>query len=47
MNTYGIALDIAAGVRPVARRAGARFSCAASFVERALNDRLVMRVPSA
>lgn len=45
VNTYEIALDIAAGRRPVIHREGARFAAAASLVPRLFEDRRVERVP--
>lgn len=46
VNTYEIALSIAAGRRPAIRRAGARHRAATSFALRLFEDRLVTRVPS-
>lgn len=45
VNTYEIALDIAAGRRPAITREGARFAAAASLVPRLFEDRRVTRVP--
>lgn len=45
VNTYEIALAIAAGVRPTLRHENARFRAAASFVFRLFEDRRVVRVP--
>lgn len=47
VNTYEIALMIAAGRRPVVRRAGAPFAAAASIVGRVFDDRIVRSVPGA
>ena len=46
VNTYEIALDIAAGRRPTLRRPNAKYRAAASLVARLFDDRLVRRVPS-
>ena len=45
VNTYEIALSIAAGRRPVVRREGARFAAAASIVGRVFVDCVPRRVP--
>lgn len=45
VNTYEIALAIAAGQRPVVRRPGAAFAAAASIVGRVFEDRVARRVP--
>lgn len=47
VNTYEIALAIAAGQRPQVRREGARFRAAASLVPRLFADQVVRRVPDA
>lgn len=46
VNTYEIALAIAAGCRPPLRRAGRRHRAAISFALRLFEDRLVSRVPN-
>lgn len=46
VNTYQIALAIAAGERPALRASGAQYRCATSFVLRVFEDRKVVRVPS-
>lgn len=46
VNTYEIALSIAAGREPVVRRPTALFAVAASVVARVFDDRLVRRIPS-
>ena len=46
VNTYEIALDIAAGREPVIRRPNARYRAAASFVSRVFQDKWVRRVPA-
>lgn len=45
VNTYEIALDVAAGRRPAVRRPHAPFAFAASLVPRLFEDRRVLRVP--
>ncbi|HET9653645.1 MAG TPA: ATP-grasp domain-containing protein [Usitatibacter sp.] len=45
VNTYEIALSIAAGRRPVVRREGAQFAAAASIVGRVFVDCVPRRVP--
>ena len=47
VNTYEIALSIAAGIRPILRRAGATHAAATSFVLRVFEDQRVTRVPTA
>jgi hypothetical protein len=46
VNSYEIALDIAAGVRPRIHRPSPEFRVAASFVLRLFEDKKVARVPS-
>ncbi|MEO6321875.1 MAG: ATP-grasp domain-containing protein [Polaromonas sp.] len=46
VNTYEIALSIAAGIRPVVRREVATHAAATSFVLRAFENRRVTRVPT-
>ena len=46
INSYEIALDIAAGREPVIRRPNARYRAAASFVSRVFQDKWVRRVPA-
>jgi biotin carboxylase len=46
VNTYEIALAIAAGARPVVRRQGATYPAAVSYVMRLFKDKIVRRVPS-
>jgi hypothetical protein len=46
INTYEIALDIAAGRRPTLASDSARYGAAASLVSRTFEDKLVKRVPT-
>jgi len=46
VNTYEVALDIAAGRRPTLLHESARFGAAASLVSRLFEDKLVKRVPT-
>ncbi len=46
VNTYEVALDIAAGRRPTLLHESARFAAAASLVSRVFEDKLVKRVPT-
>jgi hypothetical protein len=46
INTYEVALDIAAGRRPTLLSDSARFGAAASLVSRLFEDQLVKRVPT-
>ena len=46
VNTYEIALAIAAGVRPVVRRRDAAYTAAVSYVLRLFEDKIVRKVPS-
>jgi biotin carboxylase len=46
INTYEVALDIAAGRRPTLSSDSARFGAAASLVSRVFEDQLVKRVPT-
>jgi len=46
VNTYEIALSIAAGVRPVVRRRGSAYAAAVSYVMRLFDDKIVRSVPN-